>query len=391
MIYDIAALRRKVIAMYPFFGSVAANIEYRETEGVPSITSDERSISYDPQYMAGLSDNDQVFVLARELCHVAFRHRARGKGKDPAIWQTATEAIINQMLKRDGLDIIRGGVDYPEAADYDAEQYYELLLSERLDIDLTDGQLEGQENPAGGNSDSGQGNSDDEQESDDDDGDDDGSDELYTSLLPEKNSDDDDPEDDDQALIEDTESDAGNDINRDTRAVEDIGRLAPLLDWRLLLLDTISYGVDWSYRNAILEDGIVRSVLEEKPFPETEIVLDTSWSVDEELLRSFLRECKNILPLSKLRAGCFDTEFYGFHDIRTEKDIDDMIFQGGGGTDFNAAVDAFTMRVDNRIIFTDGQAPMPDRPLKAIWVVCGEEEIAPDGGIVIHIKPEQLL
>ena len=62
---------------------------------------------------------------------------------------------------------------------------------------------------------------------------------------------------------------------------------------------------------------------------------------------------------------------------------------GGGGTDFNAAVNAFTLRVDNRIIFTDGQAPMPDKPMNAIWVVYGDEEIAPDGGTVIRISPEQ--
>ena len=112
--------------------------------------------------------------------------------------------------------------------------------------------------------------------------------------------------------------------------------------------------------------------------------------MDEDLLRNFLRECKNILTFSKMKAGCFDTVFYGFHDIRNEKDIDDMVFEGGGGTDFNAAVNAFTLRVDNRIIFTDGQAPMPDKPMNAIWVVYGDEEIAPDGGTVIRISPEQL-
>ena len=51
-------------------------------------------------------------------------------------------------VKRDGLEIISGGIDYPEAIDYSAEEYYELLLSEKLDIELIDGQLEGQEAPS---------------------------------------------------------------------------------------------------------------------------------------------------------------------------------------------------------------------------------------------------
>ena len=390
MIYDITALKRKVIALYPFFGSIAADVEYQETEDIKSIKSDGRNIFYNPKYMSCLSAADQIFVLAHELCHIAFEHTARGKGKDPMIWETATDAVINQMLKRDGLDIIAGGIDYPEAIDYDAEQYYEILLKEKLDMELLFGKLEGQENPAGGG-----GNGEQPPESDDsedDSEDEDNNDESDQVLLPaEDDSDNEDSEDDEHALVEEKESKAGNAVNRDTRIVEEIGNCQPVIDWRLILLDTINYGVDWSYTNAVLENGIVRPVLEEMPVPETEIVLDTSWSVDEELLRNFLRECKNILTFSKLKAGCFDTVFYGFHDIRTVQDIENMPFQGGGGTDFNVAAEAFTLRVDNRIIFTDGQAPMPDKFLKAIWVVYGDETIEPDGGVVIHIKPEQLI
>ena len=389
MIYDITALKRKVIALYPFFGSIAADVEYQETEDIKSIKSDGRNIFYNPKYMSCLSAADQIFVLAHELCHIAFEHTARGKGKDPMIWETATDAVINQMLKRDGLDIIAGGIDYPEAIDYDAEQYYEILLKEKLDMELLFGKLEGQENPAGGG-----GNGEQPPESDDsedDSEDEDNNDESDQVLLPaEDDSDNEDSEDDEHALVEEKESKAGNAVNRDTRIVEEIGNCQPVIDWRLILLDTINYGVDWSYTNAVLENGIVRPVLEEMPVPETEIVLDTSWSVDEELLRNFLRECKNILTFSKLKAGCFDTVFYGFHDIRTVQDIENMPFQGGGGTDFNVAAEAFTLRVDNRIIFTDGQAPMPDKFLKAIWVVYGDETIDPAGGTVIHIKPEQL-
>lgn len=51
---------------------------------------------------------------------------------------------------------------------------------------------------------------------------------------------------------------------------------------------------------------------------------------------------------------------------------------------------AFTRRVENRIIFTDGKASMPDKPMDAIWIVFGGEHINPKGGRVINITPEQL-
>ena len=67
-----------------------------------------------------------------------------------------------------------------------------------------------------------------------------------------------------------------------------------------------------------------------------------------------------------------------------------MVFQGGGGTDFNVVAAAFSPRADNRIVFTDGQAPDPEKYVPAIWVVYGDEEIHPPGGMVIHIDPDKL-
>ena len=183
---------------------------------------------------------------------------------------------------------------------------------------------------------------------------------------------------------------AGKDTNSEIRNMNDIGTADPLIDWRRLLKEAIKYDVDWSYRNASIEDGVITPYLEELPKPETEILLDTSGSIDESLLRNFLRECKNILQNSKVKAGCFDTKFYGFNEIKNVNDIDNMPFVGGGGTDFETAVNAFTRRVENKIIFTDGYADMPSKRLDAIWVVFGGKEINPNGGKVIQISDEQL-
>ena len=398
MIFDMVGLKRKAIAAYPFFGSIAANMEYVETDETERLANDEAHLFYNPGYLSGLSDSSQVFVLARELCHIAFGHKMRGKGKDPIIWERAADAVVNQMLKRDGLLIPAGEIDYPEAIDYDAEQYYEILLKEKMAIDLITGNPQGRENPEGGENEGEGVPLDGEDASEEEQGEEPGE-----EILPEGDAGDGggeeageerdkEPEEDsgdEYALVGKKQSKEGNAENREERIMEKIGTSPPLIDWRMILQETLNYDVDWSYRNAVLENGIVVPVLEDRPVPETEIVLDTSWSVDEELLRSFLRECKSILTFSKLKAGCFDTEFYGFHDIKTQEDIDNMPFPGGGGTDFNTAADAFTHRVDNRIIFTDGQAPVPEKYLNAVWVVYGEEEIQPPGGRVIYRKPEQ--
>lgn len=452
MKYDIAALKRKMLVKYPFFGSVVANVDYKEDKEIPTVGTDGKTIYYNPEFLERLSVEEQIFIFAHEVCHIAFNHILRSDGKDQKLWSIATDGVINQFLKSDGLKMAPDGVDIPDAIDYDAEQLYEKLLKEKQQNGQDDSQQTQQGNQQqsssgnqGGNNhqqsqsqeqsggESGK-NSQKEDKSKQDVGHDThsmweqtvkkhkeqqektdkkessldkllGKDKEKTELekkqedlesMGEKESFRKNLEDKKRKLeelkveIAKQASQVGNTSNGDIRTVSDIGIAKPLIDWRYVLRETTKYDVDWSYRNATLENGVVTANLEEQPISETEIVLDTSGSIDEVLLRNFLRECKNILQQSRLKVGCFDTKFYGFHDIRTEKDIENMQFEGGGGTDFDVAVSAFSRRVENKIIFTDGWASMPSTPIDAIWVVFGGRAINPAGGKVIHIDERQL-
>lgn len=517
MKYDIAALKRKMLVKYPFFGSVVASVGYKENKDIPTAGTDGEIIYYNPEYLESLSVEEQTFIFAHEVCHIAFNHILRSEGKDSELWNIATDGVINQFLKRDGLKMAPGGVDMAEAINYDAEQLYEKLLQEKQQRQQQqqNGQGNGQNNQqqnqqqSGGSGQNGNNQqqsqpqqhngssqSQDQQQNQENQhqngGGGQGNDEQQQSQSQQQNSsgggssqeqdkqsqeqsggglgEDSQEEEKQQDVGHDTHSmweqavkkhkeqqeksdkkeslldkllgkdkkekektelekkqeelegmgekdafkknledkkkqleelkeaiskqasQAGTSTNRDVRTVNDIGTAKPIVDWRYVLREAIKYDVDWSYKNATLEDGVVTANLEEQPMPETEteIVLDTSGSINEVLLKNFLRECKNILQHTKLKVGCFDTEFYGFHEIRTEEDIENMRFEGGGGTDFDVAVGAFSRRVENKIIFTDGEASMPDMPIDAIWIVFGSERINPKGGKVIHITPEQL-
>ena len=448
-----------MLVKYPFFGSVVASVDYKENKDILTAGTDGETIYYNPKYLESLSVEEQTFIFAHEVCHIAFNHILRSEGKDPELWNVATDGVINQFLKRDGLKMAMGGVDMAEAINYDAEQLYDKLLQEKQQRQQQNGQgnnqseqgnqqqSQQQNSSNSGNSqeqdkqlqeqsggDSGK-DSQEENKSKQDVGHDthsmweqavkkhkeqqekfDKKESLLDKLLGKNTKEKSELEKKQEELesmgekdafkknLEDKKkqleelkeaiskraSQAGTSTNRDVRTVKDIGTAKPIVDWRYVLREAIKYDVDWSYKNATLEDGVVTANLEEQPMPETEIVLDTSGSINEVLLKNFLRECKNILQHTKLKVGCFDTEFYGFHEIRTEEDIENMRFEGGGGTDFDVAVGAFSRRVENKIIFTDGEASMPDMPLDAIWIVFGGERINPKGGKVIHITPEQL-
>ena len=683
MNYDIKSIKNKMLVKYPFFGSVIADVKYEEDKSLGTAGTNGQIIYYNPDYLNSLSKDEQTFVFAHEVCHIAFNHILRSEGKDINLWNIATDGVTNQFLKRDGLKMPEGGVDIADAINYDAEQLYEKLLQEQQqnqenqqnsqehqnqqnnsnsnnnqngkNDQQSDGsqkqnseksqndqdsnqpssnsknnensqssedsqeqsnnqdnsQINAQQNNSNSNNnqknDNSQNNKNDQQgdgsqkqnseksqngqdsnqpssnsknnensQSSEDsqeqsnnqnnsqinaqqnnsksnnnqkndnsqnsknDLQSDGSQKQNSeksqndqdsnqpssnsknnensqssedsqeqsnnqdnsqinaqqnnsnsnnnqngkndpqgdgskgntleqssgdesSQQSDNNSNNDDKkhkdvghdthsmweeavkkhkeeeqnkekknneinkeiknssEKDDfkkkqdeletmgekeafkknledrkkqleelKEAISKLASQAGSTSNEDVREIENIGISKPLIDWRYILREAIKYDVDWSYQNATIEDGVITPNLEEQPKPETEIVLDTSGSISDVLLRNFLRECKNILQQSRVKVGCFDTKFYGFHEIRTEQDIENMKFVGGGGTDFYVAINAFTRRVENKIIFTDGEAWMPNIPCDAIWIVFGQTKINPKGGKVIYITPEQL-
>ena len=92
-----------------------------------------------------------------------------------------------------------------------------------------------------------------------------------------------------------------------------------------------------------------------------------------------------------VKVGCFDTEFYGFQEIHSEKDIATLEIKGAGGTNFETAVKAFTGDAETKIVFTDGYADMPETRCDAIWLVYSDMPVDPPGGKVIYVKkPEEI-
>ena len=452
---DIDSIKRKLLIKYPTFGSVIANLEFQKSIDIATAGTDGKVLLYNPKFLGDLSEKQQIFIFAHEVCHVAFEHIFRSEGKDKRLWNIATDSVINALLIQDGLPMVEGGVNIPEAINYDAEEMYNKLLEEEKKKQEqqsqkgNQGQQDKHNNQEQENSQGSQGQQDgqnsQEQQEENDIGHDTHS--LWDKAIEERKK-----EQQEQAenkkqeqkqtkkkeKTEETEGkeqekreteekskfteqgeretfkqnkierrkqlqelsrelankashEAGDGIQREGKRLSDIGIATPLIDWRKLLRQAIRYDEEYTRKNARMRNGYFRLRVEQLPMPEAEILLDTSGSVSEVLLKNFLRECKNILDNSKVKVGCFNTEFHGFTELRKPEDIDNMSFPIGGGTDFNAAVGAFSRKAPNKIIFTDGEADMPRETVRnVIWVVFGDEKINPKGGKVINITGEQL-
>lgn len=408
MSFNIDIMKKRLLIKYPFFGSILANTNFMVSDSFPTAATDGKNIYYNIDFVNSLKEKEQTFLFAHEVCHIAFNHIYRSEGKNQELWNIATDGVINSFLsQKDGLPIIEDGVDIEDAFKYDAEELYEKLLEEQ------------EKNNSSNNNESSQSGDSENLENGNTNGAGCNTHSMWSEAVKKKKEESNNSQKDDgkvQKQIEEMSkmgekktfeenkamrdkqldelrkslaeqsTERGVSTNSVSRHINQIGSSKPLVDWTRLLKDAIKYDEDWSYQCPIIEDGIVKPGRIDLERSETEILLDTSGSIDDTLLRNFLRECKNILKFSKVRVGCFDTSFYGFTDIRTTNDIENLQFLGGGGTNFDVAVNSFSKNATNRIIFTDGWANMPQKKVDAVWIVFGDRQIKPLGGKVINIE-----
>ena len=124
---------------------------------------------------------------------------------------------------------------------------------------------------------------------------------------------------------------------------------------------------------------------------DSQILLDTSGSVDGRMLRGFLKECKSILKDSKIKVGCFDANFYGFQSVNNNEDIENLQLKGGGGTDLILAASSFTEGAKSKIIFTDGYGDEPQKAEGVIWIIYGNKNFkVPAGSKAVFVDPKEL-
>ena len=420
MIYDI---KRKILTKYPSFGSeiAVANIESRDDLPFHTAATDGKNIYVDPEYFASLSENDRLFTIAHEIMHIKFMHMYRladkdGKKRDLELWNIATDAIINANLERDGFTVKEGYVNMPEALNFSAEEFYEILLREKKEKEKQQQQQNGQgddhslwEEAFNNQQQQGQKQkgSNQKQQSE-------GTKQrTITQEQPQSDFDERTEFEDNRQEKRERFKARREKTQQDIRGVQEgaielgsIGESKEAIDWKVLLRREVEKTETiWSQRHSIAENNYAYR-LEENDIDdeaETEVMIDVSGSVDLDLVKAFLRQIKPILKHSKLKVGCFNEKFWGLVDIKSVKDIDNFtIPREARGTskrteDWDLAVRSFTKKREiNKIVFTDGYpcpGTMPKDDLKReniIWLVYGNKDFNPCCGTVINITERQL-
>ena len=419
---DILAEKSLISTRYPFFNKLLENVKYIPSEDTKALNVVGTEIFYNLEYVNSLDTNSCARELIRGLCIALSNYVEIHKSKHLKLWSITITALISYLQKKfhvtleenikkekpqDDVDygdlfsaiigdakgsIFPGNTSIPSPLNNSFKGEPKKQAQKSDTPKSSDSNFNEEENARKKNiwnkSDSG----------------------TSISDTYDKNADKNSLVKDNNVLDKDSNSfggTGGKQLSSHQKALEklqettafnkatvipehvifnDIGEAKQIFDWRRILRESGNNSeVDWSYTNAVIEDGLVRPVLETISVSTTEILLDTSGSVSDALLLRFLQECKNILAISKIKVGCFDTNFYGFYAIKRPEDFEKMPFEGRHGTNFTTAVSAFSKRADNRIIFTDGDAPMPSFFNDVIWIVYGPKRIKPIGGRVFYV------
>ena len=333
---DIRRICEDLSDRWPEWSEHISLLQFREADGLGAVANDGRCVIYNDRLMSYYTSEHQSFYIAQQIMHLQLNHFARGRDRDPLLWKRASDAVVNALLKADGFDVPEDAVFLPDAAEQSAEAIYEVLLENA------------------------------EQNS-----------ENETLVVKEV------------ILPQNESKQAGKETDSQTRQIDDPGLAAVVAGLSEMLEPSMQMDFDW-FPGTTIRDGVLGHEFRPYPVAHAEILLDTSASVDAALLRAFVRGVKGLMRQDAVvRVGCFDTRFYGFHDINTDEDIQNLKLSGAGGTDFHAAVEAFSGDAENRIIFTDGFAEMPEQRCDAIWVVYGNAVIHPRGGRVLYVRPPE--
>lgn len=352
---EINSIIRKLLVRYPLFGNAIVNLDFRFTNKpvpAPAFT-DGRCVFYKQEFIDDYSDDEKEFIIAHEIFHVVLSHLFRNVGRDKDLLNYVEDAIINQLLVRDGLTMPEGLVDIPDAFDYSTEELYMKYLPQLQQIKAWMGantfHMEIVDLEAWMN-------------------------EMYNKDLQDLMGENSSLRNE---LLEDFEEELKKQAQYGNMALGmefpsvSVGRAAPLIYWKELLRANIATPDEITTAFYEVEmDGIIRK--EGKPdtsYSESEIIIDTSGSMSMQKIKVILRECKNILSTSQIKVGFCDTEFYGWNDIRNDADIDNLHITGRGGTDFHVMAESFSNDADNKIVITDGECIFPENRPDILWVI----------------------
>ncbi|PHS58481.1 MAG: hypothetical protein COB17_02580 [Sulfurimonas sp.] len=384
----ISQAKAKLLVQYPLFGTIASRLELIINDDIQAFKSDGIKLEYNSDFFNKIELSQIEFALANGAMHASLAHEKRKNNRSAWLWQMATDFAINDML-------VQNGMDCPHEAHYRKrfkDMYAEEIYAELKDDLLRDGELEYEA-------------------------------ESESEIEPEIES---ETESETESEIEsETESEIESEIEPESEQVQDLqseqlfeefaqtiiefeikkGEIPQYLD-RFFDLNQKAK-IDWRDELRVALDRFHKDDFRLFPankkflhmglyIPSTTsqrfklvIAIDSSGSVDEDLLNDFLSEL-NFLMLSinnyQIDLLVCDDKIHS-HKTFYSGDNLDIELSGGGATDFRPVFEFIEKELQDTkllIYFTDLDGFFPTKePLYEVKWLSPKESDIPFGGLIL--------
>ena len=351
----------KLMLENPYFGSLVSNIELKINDNIASIRPLGDVLEYNDEYLDVLSINEVTTILANGAMNQALFHSERGKGKESLVWRLASDYAINDLL-------VENGFMLPPMANYASR--FEQLYAEEIYVILL-GELDLQEN-------------------DNDPVDEKKSDEFEEQDLPEELL----AQEEYELLLEqlNIKLEKQGELPKGIDRFVERKTLAKIA-WRDTLYRYINAHAKSDYRmfpfsKKHLHRGIfLPSIYGEEL--KIVVAIDTSASIDNQLLEIFLAELYEIMQVFThyvIELIECDATIQNIQRLTPQEPLEPTL-KGGGGTNFSPVFD-YIMEINEDfkflIYFTDGKGTFPqyEPNIDVLWVVPKIEGSFPFGEVL---------
>jgi predicted metal-dependent peptidase len=401
----LSTARATLVLDHTFYGALALRLKLVESQRTRTAATDGRSLFYSAAYVATLTDEELVGLVAHEVMHPALQHHTRRAHRDPKKWNEAADHAINPILVDAGLKLPEGALLDRAYAGLSAEQIFDRLTQPAPQNDEGEPKQEQSKETSAQKSDDSQSEG----------GDDEDTDESENTEDQGGGGESDESQPDDEladvpgAVLDapDPAEDAADwqvAIAQAAQAAKAMGRLPAgmagaiaqseksIVDWKSVTRRFMQQvaAADYSWRRPntrYLASGIYLPELRSESMPPIVLVVDTSASTAAYRAR-FAGEFQAIVDECCPEAThviCVDAAVQRV-DVFARGEPITFNTAGEGGTDFRPAFDYVEREQINPaclIYLTDGEGSFPDSPpdYPTLWAMTTSAS-APWGEVV---------
>jgi predicted metal-dependent peptidase len=358
--------KSQLTSKYPYFGMLASRLKHESNNDVRFYASNGVLFKYNPEFIEKCNIDELIFILTNCVMHHILSHSQRKLKRKGFLWQLATDFAINNLLKKNGLKIPKGANFNSAFKDMYAEEIYEVLKEENF---LETSNTFSDENIE---------------------------EEKFSNLSNIEE----DLNEKDESEWEYADSLAKEVALRKSKTPLGLERLAKKVvlrnvDWKFELYNAINRHMRNNYafmppNKKHIYRGVALPSLSSDTLSLV-VAIDTSGSINDELLGAFLDEFKSIMqsfPSIAIELIIADAKVHAHYTFQGASEID-FALKGGGGTDYRPTfeyIEANLPMSSMLLYFTDGDGIFPriPPPYEVIWALSQKKNKIPFGrGLLI--------